>query len=167
MADKMTPEDHDQFEIWYRQHQEANHVFDTQEELKAYCISDVQILREGCEKFRAACLENHKIDPFTSAITIASYYHKVYRTHFMPENTIGIVPTGGYGQNATYSVKAIEWLRWMAHTANVAIEHARNGGEAKIGPYYVDGYDRENNTVYEFHGCLFHGCTNCYDEDMT
>ena len=28
--------------------------------------------------------------------------------------------------------------------------------------YQVDGYDRLTNTVYEFHGCLFHGCPRCF-----
>ncbi|KAK3742928.1 hypothetical protein QZH41_015299 [Actinostola sp. cb2023] len=26
----------------------------------------------------------------------------------------------------------------------------------------VDGYDPTTNTVYEFHGCLFHGCPTCF-----
>lgn len=28
--------------------------------------------------------------------------------------------------------------------------------------YFVDGYDPVSNTVYEFHGCIFHGCPTCY-----
>jgi hypothetical protein len=32
----------------------------------------------------------------------------------------------------------------------------------RIAPYNVDGYDEESNTVYEFHGCFFHGCSKCY-----
>ena len=52
------------------------------------------------------------------------------------------------------------------HIENTEIRHARNGGEVKIGPYYVDGCDTTNNIVYEFNGCLYHKCTSCYDEDM-
>ena len=44
------------------------------------------------------------------------------------------------------------------------VQHAGNGGE-----YYVqyvngtvDGYDREANTVYEYQGCFWHGCEQCY-----
>ena len=44
----------------------------------------------------------------------------------------------------------------------VDIKHARNGGEKKIGHYSVDGYDEENKTIYEFDGCLWHGCRRCY-----
>jgi hypothetical protein len=32
----------------------------------------------------------------------------------------------------------------------------------RIAPYNVHGYDEESNTVYEFNGCFFHGCSKCY-----
>ena len=28
---------------------------------------------------------------------------------------------------------------------------------------YVDGYCRDNNTVYQFHGCFYHGCLYRYE----
>lgn len=28
---------------------------------------------------------------------------------------------------------------------------------------YVDGFDDETNTVYQFHGCFYRGCITCYD----
>mgnify|MGYP000668789923 FL=1 len=33
-----------------------------------------------------------------------------------------------------------------------------------FGPtsYFVDGYDAQTRTVYEFRGCLYHGCRTCY-----
>ena len=42
------------------------------------------------------------------------------------------------------------------------IRHARNGGEVHLEGCLVDGYDQSTNTVYEFHGCLWHGCTKCF-----
>ena len=46
------------------------------------------------------------------------------------------------------------------------IRHARNGGEQQVivrpDSYFVDGYYPVTNTVYEFHGCLWHGCRSCY-----
>ena len=36
---------------------------------------------------------------------------------------------------------------------------SRNG-EKKILDRYVD--DFFNNTVYQFHGCFYHGCPNCF-----
>ena len=34
----------------------------------------------------------------------------------------------------------------------------------RVGPQrvLVDGYDASTNTVYEFHGCLWHGCPKCF-----
>ena len=39
-------------------------------------------------------------------------------------------------------------------------------GEAKVitpaQSYNVDGYHAASNTVYEYQGCIFHGCRKCY-----
>jgi hypothetical protein len=35
-------------------------------------------------------------------------------------------------------------------------------GRITLGPYTVDGYDKESRTVYEFYGCYWHGCPDCY-----
>ena len=42
-------------------------------------------------------------------------------------------------------------------TKDIDIRHAENGGEYRIDNYLVDGFDEKNNTVYEFHGCFWHG----------
>ena len=46
----------------------------------------------------------------------------------------------------------------------IDIQHAENIGEFKISEtnLRVDGYDPKTNTVYEFHGCFFHGCRVCF-----
>ena len=45
------------------------------------------------------------------------------------------------------------------------IKHVRNGGEQKVptekGEEFVDGFEPSTNTVYEFLGCLWHGCPTC------
>ena len=59
-----------------------------------------------------------------------------------------------------YSVVAIKWLKWLSDSEQLNIQHARNGGEVRIGHLRVDGQDRDNPMqLYEFYGCLFHGCT--------
>ena len=30
--------------------------------------------------------------------------------------------------------------------------------------YKVDGYCEETKTIYQFHGCYWHGCSLCYDQ---
>ena len=44
------------------------------------------------------------------------------------------------------------------------IQHAGNQGEYRIPEtrWTVDGYCEDSKTVYEFHGCFWHGCPTCY-----
>ena len=54
------------------------------------------------------------------------------------------------------------WMDYVMEMEGIDILHARNHiGEVRIGPYPVDGYDPNSKTVYEFHGCYFHGCPTC------
>ena len=54
-----------------------------------YCKSDVDILRGGCMKLRELFIQIANIDPF-QYITIASVCQAIYRSEFLPENTIGV-----------------------------------------------------------------------------
>jgi len=86
----------------------------------------------------------------------------VLRRKFLKPDTIRLNHTGVYTCNNKYSKKAIMWLLHMEQTDGVAIKHARNGREYRLRelPHFsVDGYCAETNTVYEFFGCYFHGCT--------
>ena len=66
---------------------------------------------------------------------------------------------------------ALQWLYYQESllpkegAAADRIKHVRNGGEQKLWTaekyVFVDGFDPTTNTVYEFHGCLWHGCTTC------
>ena len=65
------------------------------------------------------------------------------------------------------SFLAIKWLEWEAQKRGIHIHHARcgHGGERQILGARVDGYHPESKTVFQFHGCLWHGCEKCYPED--
>ena len=54
---------------------------------------------------------------------------------------------------------AVQWLDWIASTENSNIQHMFNKHEKRVGyrQIPVDGFCRESNTVYQFHGCYFHG----------
>tara|TARA_R110000823_G_scaffold195755_1_gene327095 strand:- start:3333 stop:7490 length:4158 start_codon:yes stop_codon:yes gene_type:complete len=58
------------------------YVWNQQAELKAYCISDVDILRKCCMAFREIYLEIANIDPFTY-LTIASVCMAIYKHEFV------------------------------------------------------------------------------------
>lgn len=83
----------------------------------------------------------------------------------MPEHIIAIIPNLGYHPARQYSIKACRWLAWEGREKS--IRHAKNGGEVRLGNFTVDGYDEVNNTVYEFHGCYWHGCPICYPDRVT
>ena len=44
------------------------------------------------------------------------------------------------------------------------IQHVGNAGEYRVPgtTFTVNGFHRESNTVYEFHGCFWRGCPKCY-----
>ena len=67
----------------------------------------------------------------------------------------------------TCSFVAIKWLEWEAKKRGIHIHHARcgHGGERQILGARVDGYHPESKTVFQFHGCLWHGCEKCYPEE--
>lgn len=58
--------------------------------------------------------------------------------------------------------KELEYLEWTSHESNKPIEHRFNGRPKTVffdknTRYTVDGYDPSTNTIYQFHGCSFHG----------
>lgn len=58
------------------------------------------------------------------------------------------------------SFKSIKWLEKKSQEIGRHIHHARcgHGGEREIAAELVDGYDPMQKTVFQFHGCYFHGC---------
>ena len=68
-----------------------------------------------------------------------------------------------------YSQKAIRWIKWMEKKDGVIIQHAEKGGEQRFGlnegHIQVDGWCKETNTVYEFHGDVYHGNPEKFDRE--
>ena len=77
------------------------------------------------------------------------------------------MPTGSYTRRMAEnefkpksSVRmAIEWLEWVAHKERIQIRHQLNNTEKRIGgrKLPVDGFHAQTQTVYQFHGCYWHG----------
>ena len=76
--------------------------------------------------------------------------------------------------NTSYSKQALLWLDREAKRRGIHIHHAmcghggerwlpRGGGKMKSSP--VDGYNHETRTVFQYHGCPFHGCPKCYSSN--
>ena len=58
-----------------------------------------------------------------------------------------------------YSKQQIEWMNFLQKYYGISIQHASNDGEYKIPKtrYYADGFCRDTNTIYEYHGDYWHG----------
>lgn len=63
-----------------------------------------------------------------------------------------------------HSKGQIEWLNFIQIKDGIIIQHAENIGEFIISNtnYKADGYCKETNTIYEYHGDFWHGNPNKY-----
>ena len=138
------------------------------QELLEYCESDVKLLKEGCLMFAADFETECKFNPLKENITIASACHNFWRNHQMIPYSIAVEPPFGWsGITPAQSKIGFQWLYIQDQKlGGNRIKHAANGGEQTLmipswGKVRVDGFDSKTKTVFEFHGCEFHGCPKC------
>ena len=173
------------FDAWYDEQVDRGETYDLQNELEAYCKSDVKLLKEGCEAFVKQFRQEADFNPFERCATIASACNLYWRRSIEEGSDaakIAVRPLRGWhGAQVNHSRAALEWLAFcesqLPHEGvEERIKHARNGGEKRVktskGKEYVDGLDKTTSpkkTVYEFLGCLWHGCPSCYpnNRDLT
>ena len=166
--DSMSSERREEFEAWYSSLNDENdteYEFNLQREREEYCASDVKLLKEGCMTFCQDFESVAGFNPMEHATTIASACNLAYRRNWMPENKIAVEPIHGWRMTQQQSRQALEWLHFVDREIH-HIEHAGNVGERRLhhgfDSFLVDGYDPHSNTVYEFHGCFYHGCPDCF-----
>jgi hypothetical protein len=65
------------------------------------------------------------------------------------------------------SKSQIEWLKFISKLNDIHIIHSLNGGEFIIPntKFKADGYCKETNTIYEYHGDYWHGNPKKFDKD--
>ena len=151
--DGMSPSKKTELEQWHAEQVRNNVVFDFQQELEDYCKSDVDILQNGCEKF---CAE------FQSTTTLHDTLH---------DNIAVQPPQGWRGARVNQSWVALQWLTYQQslHPSHT-VKHVRNSGEQKVSTghreEFVDGLieTTDPRTVFEFMGCLWHGCPTCHNQ---
>ena len=81
------------------------------------------------------------------------------------------MPTGAFTRRTeetdfkreSTSKMATEWLEWKAKEEGIHIRHQMNNTEKPIGETRlpVDGFHGPSQTVYQYHGCFWHG-HDCY-----
>ena len=178
MPETMSPEGKQALETWHQQQRDK--VFDFQHELLAYCQSDVHLLKQGCLTFKRLFETLTGFNPFEH-ITIASACNRDLRMNRMIPNSIASEPVRGWRNRINQSRAGREWLTWCDNQRREQVlqqqlfnhphpnqcyfvQHVGNSGEYRIPGtnFHVDGFDFTTNTVYEFHGCFWHGCPRCY-----
>ena len=80
---------------------------------------------------------------------------------FAPESLFdrAFFPKGRFG------IKACCWLEYESRQRGIPIHHhaCGHGDERVIAKHPVDGYHPESKlTIFQYHGCHFHGCPKCY-----
>lgn len=156
-------------EEWHAEQVAEGVTWNFKKEMIEYCKDDVNILRQGCLKFAKDTIQEAGFNPLTQCITIASTCHYFWRNHQMLPKTIAVEPIHGWGgPRINQSKVALQWmyLEDQKIGGENRIKHTRNGGEQVLqvqgGKVYVDGFDAQTNTAYEFHGCEWHGCPKCH-----
>ena len=136
----MTEEAKTNFDEWYKDKVENNYEFNLKEEMQKYCISDVKLLKAGCQTFQSEFYKKAEFNPMEKCITIASACNRYWRKMQLPKNTIAVEPpTGWHGVTTNQSIKALKWLTWKEQrlrsnevaTQTDRIRHSFNGGEVK------------------------------------
>jgi len=61
---------------------------------------------------------------------------------------------------------AMKWLNYQESIYGIEIKNCIKGKEYLIPGtrYLADGYCEETNTIFEFYGCVYHGCQTCFPE---
>lgn len=64
--------------------------------------------------------------------------------------------TGFLGEVRDKYMSAYYWMEWITSESGKPIQHELNFGRKKrVGPFPVDGYCAERNTIFQFHGFFF------------
>lgn len=132
--------------------------------------------------FREIFLGITNVDPLRHSATIASACARYWQTKYLKPGQVARTPEGlfvfaltafslssflgGYERNDRQSSNAIKYLKWLAKTRNLPIQHRDSPeGEFRFGSLKLDGFVRkpppQRSIVFEVYGCLFHGCRRC------
>ena len=100
---------------WWVGKRATNYVWDQAKEMREYCISDVDILKRCCIKFRQQFLDVANIDPFRYT-TIASVCMAIYRSDYIVDD---------FAENYPYEGTTKEKKEYMNEMRNVVMDDAK------------------------------------------
>ncbi|KAI1289515.1 putative DNA polymerase [Halotydeus destructor] len=158
-VETMQGDDAKAFLQWHNERSADPSPWVFEDEIIKYCRNDVEILLLALQEYRKQTKAETNLDPTTRKFTLAGVAHEVFRTNMLKKGDIGITPIEGYTARNS-SICGNVWLDGEEMRLGRPLER-----EAGIGPYYADGYDKATKTVYEFWGCLWHGCRCQYEDE--
>ncbi|KAG8227519.1 hypothetical protein J437_LFUL002408 [Ladona fulva] len=98
--------------------------------------------------------------PFSTWHVYVSCLHEGISPQLPKTRNARHYPPWGYRLAERQSRKALLWLTWEEKGWGITIRHAGNSREVRILGWKMDGV--YEGTVFEFHGCYFHGCPSCF-----
>lgn len=153
------------FHEWHSKLQETNYIFNNREELIKYCVNDVELLRRGCTVFLKYILNLAEVNPFIGIFTLPQLAITIFKKNFLKENILGLMPYEYSLNKLPQSDLCKMWLCYInfLHENPSERENGNIVEEVQLHDcgFFVDGYSSKSNTVYMFHGCLFHMHPNC------
>ena len=159
IPDSMMPEKYKSFLKWYEENYNTPFLLDDQ--IEAYGPNDTKILLHALVKDYLLFLDiADNNDIFENSTTIASASMNLFRLKYLQADKLAIVPERGYERFNNQSAIAIKFLEYYAKSNDVHVSYAGNGGEKRIGEYFLDGYVNNGREEYglEVLGCFWHGC---------
>lgn len=147
------------FDAWWAKRQEAvengqPYVF--KQELIDYCISDVHLLKAGCEQFRDLFIEHTRVDPFGN-VTIASTCMAIFRQNFLPPNTI--IRDVPELRSSSFAKMRVEWIVWRASKLGLEVQLPNADNIDDVGWGFDNGVC---STVFHFMSDYDHGNVNVF-----
>ena len=91
------------------------------------------------------------------SVTLSSSANRVFRTLYLPEETMGIVPQHNYQRKMNTSYKCISWLEYESQRLGLRIRQAGTaGGKVRILNISCDAYTQHPEAFYSHMGCMWH-----------
>ena len=80
----------------------------------------------------------------------------------LKDNTIGVISQTGIVGHRNHSREGLLWVL-LQEINYPEQQHAHSTrGEKVLLKAPVDGFHEATNTVFQFHGCFWHGCPKCH-----
>uniref|UniRef100_A0A914HC45 DNA-directed DNA polymerase n=2 Tax=Globodera rostochiensis TaxID=31243 RepID=A0A914HC45_GLORO len=158
--ESMSEKKFEEFSKWHDENSDKMSFY-LPDELRIYTRNDTEILMCALLAFRRLFMEHvtKGADVLLGGTTLAGVCMQVFKSMFLHDNEIAIVPERGYERSDTASVLAIKYFEYRALRDGLDIQHAGNGSEVRFNGKKLDAFIEEQNKAIEVLGCYYHVIT--------